>query len=32
MTNEVFDNLSRAAQEQYLIQEEILKGKYGQPG
>lgn len=32
MTNEVFANLSRAAQEQYLIQKEILQGKYGQPG
>lgn len=32
MNNEVFENLSRAAQEQYLLQEEILKGKYGDPG
>lgn len=32
MKNEVFENLSRAAQEQYLIQEEILKGRYGEPG
>ena len=32
MTNEVFTNLSLAAQEQYLIQDEILQGKYGQPG
>ena len=32
MTNEVFANLSRSAQEQYLIQDEILQGKYGQPG
>lgn len=32
MTNEVFANLSRSAQEQYLIQEEILQGKYGRPG
>jgi len=32
MTNEVFTNLSRSAQEQYLIQDEILQGKYGQPG
>jgi len=32
MTNEVFANLSRSAQEQYLIQDEILQGKYGHPG
>lgn len=32
MTEEVFTSLSRSAQEQYLIQEEILQGRYGQPG
>lgn len=32
MTNDVFDNLSRTAQEQYLLQNEILQGKYGPPG
>lgn len=32
MTDEVFTNLSRSAQEQYLIQDEILQGKFGQPG
>lgn len=32
MKEELFENLSRSAQEQYLIQEEILRGKYGAPG
>lgn len=32
MNNEIFHNLSRSAQEQYKIQDEILQGKYGQPG
>ena len=32
MNNEIFANLSRSAQEQYRIQDEILQGKYGQPG
>lgn len=32
MNNEMFSNLSRSAQEQYKIQDEILQGKYGQPG
>lgn len=32
MTEDVFASLSRSAQEQYLIQEDILLGKYGQPG
>lgn len=32
MTDDIFENLSRSAQEQYLIQNEILQGKYGQPG
>lgn len=32
MTEEVFANLSRTAQEQYLLQNEILQGKYGPPG
>lgn len=32
MDKEIFANLSRFAQEQYLIQEEILQGKYGPPG
>lgn len=32
MNKELFSNLSRSAQEQYLLQEEILQGKYGAPG
>lgn len=32
MTQEVFENLSRSAQERYLFQKEILSGKYGEPG
>ncbi|MGI5977061.1 MAG: substrate-binding domain-containing protein [Candidatus Limivicinus sp.] len=32
MTPEIFSKLTRSAQEQYLIQNEILHGKYGQPG
>lgn len=32
MNNEIFANLSRSAQEQYRIQEEILEGKFGRPG
>ena len=32
MNNELFSNLSRSAQEQYRIQDEILQGKYGRPG
>ena len=32
MNNEILANLSRSAQEQYRIQDEILQGKYGQPG
>ena len=32
MTQEVFENLSRSAQERYLLQKEILSGKYGEPG
>lgn len=32
MNNELFANLSRSAQEQYKIQDEILQGKFGQPG
>lgn len=32
MTDTIFESLSRAAQEQLLIQEEILQGKCGQPG
>lgn len=32
MNNDLFANLSRSAQEQYLIQEEILQGKFGHPG
>jgi len=32
MNNEIFSNLSRSAQEQYRIQDEILQGKFGQPG
>ena len=32
MNNELFANLSRSAQEQYRIQEEILEGKFGRPG
>ena len=32
MTDNMFSSLSRAAQEQILLQEEILDGKYGQPG
>ena len=32
MTEEFFSSLSLAAQEQVLIQEEIMKGEYGQPG
>ena len=32
MNEELFANLSRSAQEQYLIQDEILRGHYGQPG
>ena len=32
MDKNFFSNLSRSAQEQYLIQEEILLGKYGPPG
>lgn len=32
MTEEVFANLSRSAQEQYLLQNEILQGKFGPPG
>lgn len=32
MDKELFSNLSRPAQEQYLMQEEILQGKYGPPG
>ena len=32
MNEELFKNLSLSAQEQYLIQEEILQGKYGAPG
>ena len=32
MDKKFFSNLSRSAQEQYLIQEEILLGKYGPPG
>ena len=32
MDEKFFSNLSRSAQEQYLIQEEILQGKYGPPG
>lgn len=31
MEQEVFENLSRTAQEQYLLQQEILDGKYGAP-
>lgn len=31
MDKEIFSNLSRFAQEQYLLQEEILQGKYGPP-
>lgn len=32
MNKELFANLSRFAQEQYLLQEEILQGQYGSPG
>lgn len=32
MNNELFANLSRSAQEQYRIQDEILQGKFGRPG
>lgn len=32
MTNHLFSNLSRAAQEQLLVQEEILQGAFGEPG
>ena len=32
MTDKFFSNLSLSAQEQALLQEEILQGKYGQPG
>lgn len=32
MKEELFANLSRSAQEQYLIQDEILQGKHGLPG
>lgn len=32
MKNEVFENLSLSAQEQYRIQKEILQGRYGDPG
>lgn len=31
MKQEIFDNLSRTAQEQYLLQQEILDGKFGPP-
>lgn len=32
MNNDLFSNLSRSAQEQYRIQDEILQGKFGRPG
>lgn len=32
MDKEIFSNLSRFAQEQYLLQEEILQGRFGPPG
>lgn len=32
MNNELFANLSRSAQEQYRIQDEILQGRFGRPG
>lgn len=32
MNNDMFSNLSRSAQEQYRIQDEILQGKFGKPG
>lgn len=32
MVNEFFSSLSLSAQEQYLLQDEILNGKFGQPG
>lgn len=32
MQQEVFENLSRSAQERYMLQQEILDGRYGEPG
>lgn len=32
MENAIFESLPRSAQEQYLLQQEIVAGKYGKPG